>query len=143
VFANAEASTLGIIASPLKPKPEPLSTEQARATNGPGRQHACKGDYDSACQECQARWPAIMQERLDLARRSWESLRSPYRRILPRDLPISAWSDPPSPPDIEGLMPLVAAIYSPTHRALLREIFLDLIGDDLVDILLALSQERH
>src|SRR5438128_1542319 len=96
-------------------------------------QHACTGDYDRACADCQARWPDIIQDRLEAARHHWESLYWRYRSIMPRDLPVNTWFDPP-PPYREALMPLVAAMYSPTHRALLREVLLNLLSDDIADI---------
>jgi hypothetical protein len=108
----------------ISPVPKTIQTQR----------HACTGDYDRACANCQARWPDILQDRLEAARDHWQSLYWRYRSIMPRDLPVSTWFDPPPPPDREALMPLVAAMYSPMHRALMREVLLNLLSDDIADI---------
>jgi len=79
-------------------------------------------------------WIAIecrLRERWDsLRRRHWDILRAEPH-------------DPPRTVDSEVSITLAKALFSPRHRALLREVLMDLLADDITDIALVVSQERH
>src|SRR5262249_19503239 len=100
--------------------------------------YVCGIDYATSCPRCQANWAAqFMDDREKQGREKWESLRHRHWPILR-----SQSNEPPGPPPDEVLMNLAIALFSPSHRDLLREIILDLIGNDIADIAPAISQGK-
>jgi hypothetical protein len=79
-----------------------------------------------------------MDTREERRRQQWDSLRHRHWEILRNQS-----YEPPKAPADEIFILLVQALFSPRHRMFLREVLMELLTDDIMDILSALSQERH
>jgi hypothetical protein len=77
----------------------------------------------------------------DEAGERWDALLRDHWRLLRGDG--AGTSRMPPPLGGEQLRRAVATLLSPQARPLLRELLLDLLGDDITDIALAAAQEVH
>ena len=92
------------------------------------------------CAGCRAApTPASPGNAYDKARERWEALQRDHHRLLRRD-GARPW-EMSSPLEGEGLCRLVATALSPKHQPLFRALLLDLLGDVISDIALAVAQE--
>jgi hypothetical protein len=100
----------------------------------------CGIDPATDCPDCRAAGAERIRALTgpgDRARETWEDLQGRYWSLL-RTGPRAQRPDPLRP---DELVRLVGAALDPRHRPLLREILLDLLGDELVGIIVEVARE--
>jgi hypothetical protein len=103
----------------------------------------CGLGYATDCPDCREAYRQRHPESpTDRAWRQWDALRAHYSRLLGRSVDWSGgYPQRPQPLAPEELGRLAWTLLSPEHRPLIRELLLDLLGDEIADIARAVAEE--